>query len=69
MAKNYKVTITETSTMIVDVQADSREEAEELISDKWYTGEYILGAENFGHVDFKATEVVPTKTKNTREER
>lgn len=52
--KTYKVTITETLKMTVDVMADSRLEAEEKVKTAWMDGEYILDAEHFTGVTFKA---------------
>ena len=45
MPKEFDVTIVETLKMKVTVEADSMEEAEQLVSDGWYRGEYILDAE------------------------
>lgn len=45
MPKEFDVTIVETLKMKVTVEADSLEEAEQLVSDGWYRGEYILDAE------------------------
>ena len=36
MKKNYKVRITETLVMTVDVEAHSRDEAEQIASDNWH---------------------------------
>jgi hypothetical protein len=52
--KKYKVTITETSRMVVEVEADSLADAEEIAEDKWNNGEYILDADNFCGADFHA---------------
>lgn len=52
--RTFEVTITETLRAKVEVEADSREEAEQLVSDRWRNSEYILDAENFEGVDFKA---------------
>lgn len=46
--KEYDVTITETLKMTVTV------EAEQMVSDNWRNQEYILDADNFTGVDFKA---------------
>jgi len=69
MAKNFKVKITESLVMTVDIEADSREEAEQIASDRWNDSDYILDADNFVGVEFEATEDVPTKSKRNREER
>ena len=52
----YKVKITETFEKIVEVEveAEDREEAEQIVSDAWHNSEYILDAEDFKGVTFKA---------------
>ena len=50
----YEVDITETLKTKVFVEADSSEEAEEIVSDGWCKSEYILTAEDFIGVSFKA---------------
>ncbi len=52
--KTYEVTITETLQKIVEIEAASREQAEELVEQKWNDSEYILDAEAFVGVDFDA---------------
>lgn len=52
--KTYQVTITETLQKTVEVEANSKEEAEELVERKWNDNEYILDAEAFVGVDFSA---------------
>ena len=52
--KEYNVTITETLKMTVTVEAESQLEAEQMVSDNWRNQEYILDADNFTGVDFKA---------------
>ena len=69
MKKNYKVRITETLVMTVDVEAHSRDEAEQIASDNWHNSDYILDAGNFVGVEFEATEEEPVRKKNYREER
>ena len=69
MKKNYKVRITDTLTMTVDVEAHSRDEAEQIASDNWHNSDYILDADNFVGVEFEATEEEPVRKKNYREER
>lgn len=49
----YNVTITETLLLSVPIEADSKEEAENIINDAWYNGEYILDDRNFIGVNFK----------------
>lgn len=52
--KTYEVTITEALRMKVEVEAESQQEAKQLVSDRWHHSEYILDAECFVDVDFKA---------------
>jgi hypothetical protein len=53
--KKYNVTITETLQKLVTVEAESREEAEQIVSDRWRNCEYVLGAEDYtGIVEFVA---------------
>ena len=52
--KEYDVTITETLKMTVTMEAESQLEAEQMVSDNWRNQEYILDADNFTGVDFKA---------------
>lgn len=54
--KKYKVTITETLEMTVDVQAHSKEEAESKIRSAWENSDYILDADHFQGVTFRARE-------------
>lgn len=58
MPKELDATIVETLKMKVTVEADSLEEAEQLVSDGWYRGEYILDAECFEGVEFESAEPV-----------
>ena len=44
--KEYDVTITETLEMTVAVEAESREEAQQIASDNWKNGDYILDADH-----------------------
>ena len=52
MKQPYKVTITETLSMTVEVAAANRREAAQFVSDQWYRGEYILDADHFTGVEF-----------------
>lgn len=53
-ASAFKVTITETLKLTVEVEAKDRHEAEQMISDNWRNSEYVLDADNFAGVKFKA---------------
>lgn len=50
--KTYEVTITETLQKTVEVEANSREEAERQVEENWNNSEYILDADSFVGVDF-----------------
>lgn len=52
--KTYQVTITETLQKTVEVEANSREEAERQVEQRWNHSEYILDADSFVGVDFSA---------------
>lgn len=52
--KTYEVTITETLQKTVAVEANSREEAERQVEQRWNDSEYILDADSFVGVDFSA---------------
>ena len=39
--REYEVTITETLEMTIAVEAESREEAQQIASDNWKNGDYI----------------------------
>ncbi len=66
MKKTFEVTITETLKLTVEVKANSREEAEQFVSDHWHDSEYILDADNFVGVEFEAAEVERKKDREAR---
>ena len=53
---HYKVRIVETLVMNVNVEAESTQEAEQIVSDRWRDSEYLLDADNFAGVEFEARE-------------
>lgn len=55
--RKFKVTITETLKMTVDVEADDQQQAEQMVSDGWHNSKYILDADNFSGVEFDAVPV------------
>ena len=61
--KKFNVTITETLKKTVEVEAESQDEAEQIVNDSWYRGDYILDADNFEGVVFDAIEPQPEKIK------
>lgn len=48
----YEITIRETLEMTVTVEAESREEARQIVADRWKNSEYILDADSFKDVEF-----------------
>lgn len=50
----FNVTITEILKMTIEVEAEDQQQAEQIISDNWKSGEYILDSDNFVDVEFKA---------------
>ena len=40
--KEYNVTITETLTLTVPVEASSKEDAMQIVCDGWHEGDYIV---------------------------
>lgn len=54
--KEFDVTITETLKLTVSVEASSKEEAEQMVSDQWRAGEHVLDADNFVDVEFESNE-------------
>lgn len=57
MEKKYRVTITEALKRTVDVTAESKEAAEQIVSDEWYSGKHILTADDFTGVKFEANTI------------
>lgn len=50
----FKVTITETLELTVEVEAEDHCEAEQMVSDNWRNSEYVLDADCFTGVEFEA---------------
>ena len=50
--KTYKVTITETLQMEVEVEAANSIQAEQIVHKKYHDSDYILDVDNFKGVDF-----------------
>lgn len=66
MAKKYRVTITETLKRTVDVTAESKEAAEQIVGDEWYSGKHILTADDFIGVEFEANTIKERTETNGR---
>lgn len=56
LMKEFDVTITEKLQAVVTVEAETREEAEQMVSDQWRSGDHILDADNFVDVEFEGKE-------------
>jgi hypothetical protein len=52
--KTYSVIITETLQKAVEIEAGSREQAEEMVSEQWYKGEHVLDSDHFKTVSYEA---------------
>ena len=51
--KEFDVTITEKLQAVVTVQAETAQEAEQMVNDQWRSGDHVLDAENFVDVDLR----------------
>lgn len=52
----YKVEILETLRKVVKVEAESPAKAREIVSERWYNGDYVLGEDDFYDVEFEPFE-------------
>ena len=52
--KEFEVTITETLQKTVSIEAETKEEAKQLVEDMWKDGDIILDADNFTDVEYAA---------------
>lgn len=50
----FKVKITETLELTVEVEAKGQQQAEQMVADNWKAGDYVLDADNFVDVEFDA---------------
>lgn len=55
--QTFKVTITETLKLTVDVEAKDQQEAEQIVSDNWKNSDYVLDAAHFVGVKFDTVSV------------
>ena len=53
--KRFKVAITETLELDVEVEASSHIEAEQIVASQWENNEYVLDSSDFSGVEFRAT--------------
>ena len=63
--KEFDVTIPEKLQAVVTVEAETREEAEQMVSDQWRSGDHILDADNFVDVEFEGKESVEREKEKT----
>ena len=63
--KEFDVTITEKFQAVVTVEAETREEAEQMVSDQWRSGDHVLDADNFVDVEFEGKESVEREKEKT----
>lgn len=52
--RTYKVKITETLEKVVEVEAQNKTEAEQIVCAAWGNSEYILDADDFARVNITA---------------
>lgn len=50
--KEFNVIITETLRKVVTVEAETAEDAKDMVDAAWHNSEYILEAEDFAGVEF-----------------
>ena len=51
--QKFHVIVTETFQLTIEIEADSREKAEQIVSADWRRGEFTLGPECFAGVEFE----------------
>ena len=55
--QKFHVTVTETFQLTIEIEADSRQKAEQIVSTDWRKREFVLGPECFAGVAFTAVPV------------
>lgn len=65
--KEFEVTITETLQKTVSIEAETKEEAKQLVEDMWKDGDIILDADNFADVEYAADNGKETEKLNELE--
>lgn len=61
--KNYDVVITETLQRTVQIEANDRDEAEQIAKEKWRKSEYVLNENDFKSVEYLAYECARNREK------
>ena len=56
MMKEFEVTITETLQKTVNIEAETKEEAAQLVKEMWNNGDIILDADDFADVEYAAND-------------
>lgn len=71
MIKKYKIEIEEVLQKIVEIEANSLDEALDIVQNKYYNQEYILDYDDYKGVDFKEykDEIIKKKNKKSIEGR
>ena len=64
--KTFAVTITETLALTVEIEADSREEAESMVAEQYHNEDYILDAQHFKGVEFTTKELTRNRERSER---
>lgn len=50
--KEFAITVTETYQDTMMIEAETLEEAKEIVEDRWYEGHIVLESDDFVEVDF-----------------
>lgn len=56
--QKFYVTVTETFQLTIEIEAESKQKAEQIISTDWRNGVIVLGPECFAGVDFEVVSAV-----------
>lgn len=55
--RKFHVTVSETYQMTIEIEADSKEKAEQIVTNDWKCREFVLGPECFVGVEFDVASV------------
>ena len=71
MSKNYKIEIEEVLQKVVEIKANSLDEAFDIVQNKYANQEYILDYEDYNGVEFREykDEILKNKKPKDRESR
>jgi len=64
--KTFAVTITETIALTVEIEADSREEAEAMVAEQYHNEDDILDEEHIKELEFKTKELTRDRERSER---